>query len=144
MKRVNRRTAAAIMIAMLLFVASVFATSAIAHPITTGDFSVKEYDEFHHVLHPLEHEALPAKDFKSIRTNARELVRQGVNIVKLNVPRGTKEEHVDAFTKELKTFDQALKKFAAAAKDGTDAELATSFSSVHDSFETLASMLPRA
>ena len=30
-------------------------------------FSVKQYEEFHEVLHPLEHDALPKKDFRRIR-----------------------------------------------------------------------------
>jgi len=34
-------------------------------------FSVREYNVFHDLLHPLEHEAVPAKDFQRIRTNAR-------------------------------------------------------------------------
>lgn len=34
-------------------------------------FSVKQYKEFHEVLHPLEHEALPAKDFRRIAACSR-------------------------------------------------------------------------
>jgi len=42
-----------------------------------SDFSVKEYDEFHKVLHPLEHEALPKHDFATIRAKASELITLG-------------------------------------------------------------------
>jgi hypothetical protein len=52
-----------------------FGTSAAA--ITQHHFSVKEYEEFHDVLHPLEHEALPNKDYRRIRLQAGELVKRG-------------------------------------------------------------------
>jgi hypothetical protein len=107
-----------------------------------SDFSVKEYDEFHKVLHPLEHEALPKNDFATIRARSGELITLGQAITKLGVPRGTKQEHVENFKKELKKFRSALSKFRTAAKSGTDQQLKTSYSAVHDSFEMLAAMLP--
>ena len=106
-------------------------------------FSVKEYDEFHDVLHPLEHEALPKGDFARIRSQSSALLSRGETLVKLGVPEGTKESHEAEFEKELKKFSGALEKFRADAKDGTDDSLKTSFSAVHDSFEMLAAMLPR-
>ncbi|MGH9905884.1 MAG: hypothetical protein ACRD8U_09935 [Pyrinomonadaceae bacterium] len=69
---------------------------------TQHGFSVREYEEFHDVLHPLEHEALPKKDFRRIRAESRELVKRGHAIVKLGVPDGTSEERKEEFTKELK------------------------------------------
>ena len=107
------------------------------------DFGVKEYNEFHRVLRPLQHEALPRKDFQRIRSNAGELVKHGEAIVKLGVPPGTAETKVEEFRKELKKFSDALAKFSEHAKAGTDDQLAASFSSVHDSFEVLAGMLPQ-
>ncbi len=104
---------------------------------------VKEYDAFHDVLHPLEHEALPKNDFTTIRSRAKELIKLGDAIVKLGVPRGAKPEHVEAFKKELDKFAEALVKFGADAKSGTDTQLKTSYSAVHDSFEELVGMLPR-
>jgi hypothetical protein len=109
-----------------------------------SDFGVKEYDDFHHVLHPLEHEALPKNDFATIRARAGELVKLGEGITKLDVPSGTKAENRDEFKKELKKFKEALAKFRKASKSGTDAQLKTTYSAVHDSFEMLAGMLPRA
>ena len=106
-------------------------------------FSVKEYNVFHDLLHPLEHEALPAKDFQRIRSNAAELVRRGEAIVRVGVPKGTAERYVEDFRKELKKFKTALGKLRTHAKRGTDAQLEASFSAVHDSFEMLAGMLPR-
>ena len=107
------------------------------------DFSVKEYDEFHRVLHPLEHEALPKNDMATIRRRANELIKLGEAIVKLGVPEGTKSESVENFKKELEKFKAALAKYGSDAESGSDADLKKSYSAVHDSFEELAGMLPR-
>lgn len=106
-------------------------------------FSVREYNVFHDLLHPLEHEAVPAKDYQRIRTNAAELVRRGEAMVRVGVPAGTAERYTEDFRKELKKFKTALGKLKKDAKRGTDAQLEESFEAVHDSFEMLAGMLPR-
>lgn len=106
-------------------------------------FSVKEYNVFHDLLHPLEHEALPAKDFQRIRSNAAELVKRGKAISRVGVPPRTAEANRAEFRKELKKFKTALDKLAKDAKKGDDAKLETAFSAVHDSFEMLVGLLPR-
>lgn len=106
-------------------------------------FSYKEYEKFHEVLHPLEHDALPKKDFRRIRSQANLLVKRGNAIVKLGVPRGMSDDKKEEFSKELHSFRQALNRFKSDAKSGADSQLITSYSAVHDKFEMLASMLPR-
>ena len=106
-------------------------------------FSVKEYENFHDVLHPLEHEALPKNDFKTIRARASELAALGQAIIKLGVPRGVDEKYMAEFKEGLGKFREALDKFRADAEGGTDEQLKESYSAVHDSFEMLAAMLPR-
>jgi hypothetical protein len=128
--------------ALLCSAVAVFAVSAPAQHGGEG-FGVKEYDDFHEVLHELQHEALPKNDFPRIRAKAGELVKLGEAVVQLGVPRGTAETKVEEFKKELKTFGDALTKFNADSKGGTDQQLKVSYSSVHESFETLADMLPR-
>ncbi len=115
---------------------SVSTTTAAQH-----GFRVKEYEQFHDVLHPLEHEALPNKDFKRIRSQANLLIKRGRAIVKVGVPQGTPEEKQEEFKTELRKFNEALTKFRAAARRGNNTELADSYSAVHDSFEMLAGML---
>ena len=105
--------------------------------------SVKAYEEFHDVLRPLQHEALPAKDFAKIRAQSSLLIKRGKVLVKLGVPKGTKDEHKDEFARGLIKFSEALAKFKSDAKKGTDEQLTTSYSAVHDSFEMLADLLPR-
>ncbi len=110
---------------------------------TQHGFSVKHYEDFHDVLHPLEHEALPKKDFRRIRAKSGVLVKHGREIVKLGVPAGTSEDQKDEFKKELEKFNGALIKFRAHARKGTNSQLKASYGAVHDSFELLASMLLR-
>lgn len=129
-------------IACIVFLSTLFLTLT---PTATAEeyFSVREYNVFHDLLHPLEHEALPAKDFQRIRSNAADLVRRGEAIVRVGMPRGTAERYQEDFRKEMKKFKSALGRLKRDAKRGTDAQLEASFSAVHDSFEMLAGMLPR-
>ena len=108
----------------------------------TAQIKVKEYDAFHEVLHPLEHEAVPAKDWQRIRTHANELVKRGKAIVKLGVPQGTAEKRLPEFRQELRKFNDALKQLDRYARKGTDTDVENSFASVHDSFEILLGMIP--
>ena len=119
------------------------AALALTLVLTGMGFGIKEYDAFHDVLHPLEHEALPKGDFARIRSQAKELTKRGDAIVKLGVPNGIKAEKVEQFKKNLDDFAKALVKFSADAESATDADLKTSYSAVHDLFEELAHMLPR-
>jgi len=116
---------------------------AVTQAVFASDFSVKEYNEFHDVLHPLEHEALPAKDFQRIRANAGEFVKRGKALIKVGVPKGAATANVEEFRMELKKFKSALDAFKRDAREGTDSQLENSFSAVHDSFEMLVGMLPR-
>jgi hypothetical protein len=86
------------------FIATNISQSAAQH-----GFSVKEYEEFHDVLHPLEHDALPKKDYRRIRANAGELVKRGRAIVKVGVPPATSEDQKQAFSEGLKKFGDALR-----------------------------------
>jgi len=82
----------AISIVALLFASNI--ALGFSHLEAGGEaFSVAEYESFHDVLHPLEHEALPNRDFTRIRSQAPELIRLGRAIVKLGVPKGTAQQH---------------------------------------------------
>jgi len=111
--------------------------------IVDEEFGVKEYDDFHRVLHHLQHDALPKNDIATIRNQAKDLIKLGTAIVKLGIPAGTKEANLEAFKKELDRFAKALEKYGVDAESGSDADLKTSYSAVHDSFEELAALLPR-
>jgi hypothetical protein len=106
------------------------------------EFSVKQYEDFHEVLHPLQHDALPVKDFGAIRKSTL-LLKRGTAIVKLGVPRGVSDANKSEFATELNKFRKAIARLRSDARKGTDAQLQASFSAVHDSFEMLVAMLPR-
>jgi hypothetical protein len=141
----NTWSGLSILIAVALFSCTVSllpAQGARARGVADHGFSVKEYKDFHDVLHPLEHEALPNNDFKTIRAKAPELVKLGEVILNLGVPRNVEAKHTSDFKEWLQRFGEALREFKRDARDGTDERLKTSYSAVHDSFEMLAAMLP--
>ena len=103
----------------------------------------KVYEEFHDVLHPLEHEALPNKDYRRIRSQSGELVKRGKAIVKAGVPAALTGDKRAEFVLEMNTFNASLNQFKTAARRSSNSKLARSYSAVHDSFEKLMHMLPR-
>ena len=112
------RVASAFVFAMLLsiiFASNVYTTNGAffqAGHKTEQGFKVRQYDNFHDVLHPLQHEALPKKDFQRIRAKATLLSKRGRAILKLGVPRRTSAENRVEFKNELKKFKEALDRFA--------------------------------
>jgi hypothetical protein len=129
-------------VATLFSFAASLSQGATARRAADHGFSVKEYKDFHDVLHPLEHEALPNNDFNTIRAKAPELLRLGEAILNIGVPRGVEAKHTGDFKEWLQRFSEALREFKRDARDGTDERLRASYSAVHDSFEMLAAMLP--
>ena len=126
-----------------LLTLGVFAILVASVSAWDGSFSVKEYHDFHEVLHQLQHEALPRNDIKTIRLRAPELIRLGNKIVKLGVPKGTKPGDVEKFKTGLADFKSKLAKYGSDAKSANDPDLRRSYEAVHDTFEELAQMLPK-
>jgi hypothetical protein len=139
MTRQSRKLLICTLTALFLLSVAVI-TSANSAP-EDEHFSVKEYNHFHELLHMLQHEALPRKDFATIRAQAGELTTRGDAIVKLGVP--VKVTSMPKFEAELKRFEDALVKFKSDAVDAKDPQLEVSYLAVHDTFENLAAMLPR-
>lgn len=134
---------------LVVFVFAVFSLMTLPSAAQEGHeskhgLSARQYEDFHEVLHPLQHDALPNKNFKEIRAKSALLTRRGRAIVRLGIPRGTTQENRAEFAKELKKFSKALNNYNADARRGTDAQLEASYGAVRDSFEMLAAMLPRA
>ncbi|MEA2206474.1 MAG: hypothetical protein QOE77_3250 [Blastocatellia bacterium] len=125
----------------LLFGSMFLVSSGVTNAAAQHEFGLKQYEQFHDALHPLQHEALPNNDFKSMRAGSRLLVKRGNAIVALGIPRGTPKNERKEFAAELGKFRTALRQFHAHALKGTDDQLKTSFSALHDSFEMLAGML---
>ena len=138
---------AILFVVAFLFSASVrfqlLANTTVQEHQSKHGFGFKQYDEFHDVLHPLQHEALPNRDFKTIRTKSALLIQRGRAVVKLGTPTKISAENRAEFVTELKKFSQALTKLRNDAKRGSDSQLEASYSAVHDSFEMLTALLPR-
>jgi hypothetical protein len=132
----------AVFVVTALLAATLFLVATIEAAPQHG-FSLPEYNQFHDVLHPLEHEALPKNDYGTIRAKAGQLVFRGRSIVKLGVPAGMKDEQKEEFAKELKKFDHSLNKFRVDARRSSNTKLRRSYSAVHDSFEILVAMVER-
>lgn len=106
-----------------------------------GAFNNTDFDRFHDVLHPLQHDALPQNDYAAMRREARRLVAAGRVLTKGFVPAGVTD--TVKFCDEQARFADALKSFDRAAKGKDDERLKASFTRVHDTFEEMAHMLPR-
>jgi len=125
----------------LLFASTLLVCSGVTKAAAQHEFAFKQYEQFHDALHPLQHDALPNNDFKTIRAGSRLLVKRGNAIIALGVPRPTAKKGRQELNIELMKFRKALRQFRADALRGSDAQLKTSFSALHDSFETLAGMI---
>lgn len=109
------------------------------HEMKEHGFGIKEFDAFHAVLHPLQHEAMPKKDYQAIRAKAGELKTLGDAIVKLGTPDSVSK--AKKYTQELKEFGEKLAKLQALSEKGTDKEVKKMFAEVHEEYEELAHML---
>ena len=101
------------------------------------------YERFHEVLHPLQHEALPQKNFAEIRRRSNDLLKRGKVIVSLGVRQAPKRNR-EEFAKVLSRFERALATLKADAKKGSDADLEKSFTAVHDLYEELDALVAAA
>jgi len=111
------------------------------HTEAEHNFGSVAFERFHDQLHPLQHDALPSADYKTMRERAAALVRAGQPLTKMRVPADMPDRL--AFLKHQKEFTAALTRFRRAATRGTNEQLKTSFTVVHDSFEEMAQLLPR-
>lgn len=125
----------------LCLLCALFIVNAIRAQENGHNFPAREFDRFHDILHPLQHEALPNNDFRTIRARAGDLYNAGRAILRMTVPRGATNRA--EIQRERRNFNRALTNYRRDATRGTDAQLRISYESVHDTFEELAQMWPR-
>ncbi len=104
-------------------------------------FNNTDFDRFHDILHPLQHEALPQNDMARIRREAKRLVTAGRPLTRMMIPLGV--EDTAKFCDEQARFADALKRFDRAAKRDDDTAMKRDYIAVHDTFEEMAHLLPR-
>ena len=132
----------------LSLICALFAASAIVaqeHSENQGghNFPAPQFDRFHDILHPLQHEALPNNDFRTIRARAGDLYNAGRAILRLPMPRGA--TNATELRRKRDEFSRALVAYRrdARRRRANDAQLRISYERVHDTFEELAHLWPR-
>lgn len=137
----KRSQLTAVLLLLTIFILTLEAPKASTHAAVQHSFQIEEYELFHAVLEPMQHEALPTGDFARIRLMANELVTRGRAIVKLGVPKAAKPQRWK-FAEARRKFDRALSAFMKDARKKNDLRLSKSFTAVHDLFEELADLVP--
>jgi len=129
---------------VVLFLAITFTVTLLVENSSSAFVSkisrAEAYERFHDVLHPLQHEALPRKNFAEIRRRSGELFTRGRAIVKLGVGQAPKRNRAE-FAKALSKFSRALAAFRTDARSGSDSKLEKAFSDVHDLYEELDALV---
>ena len=124
-----------------LFVASAIGAQEHGEGHGGHNFPAPQFDRFHDILHPLQHEALPNNDFRTIRARAGDLYNAGRAILRLSVPRSA--TNAAELRRKRAEFSRALSVYRRDARRASDAQLRASYERVHDTFEELAHLWPR-
>lgn len=101
---------------------------------------VKELDAFHELLHPLVHEAYPAKDFAAIKKALPGLVDAAVSMKKASLPPKFAAK-ADIYKKHSKKLLQQLSTMNKMKAKLTDDELGKRFMEMHDTFESIMGLV---
>ncbi len=92
--------------------------------------------EFHKVLHPLQHEAVPAENVQAIRDSLDHLLALGDSLYIAPMPKDWQDiaDTLDTLKNQFKANGEALKE---AAKGKDDKAVLDAFEKYHNSFETM-------
>lgn len=101
---------------------------------------VQAMDEYHRVLRPLMHQALPEKDVNAFKENADELLRKAETLSEAEIPKkfAGQESRIDSLRSGILTKTQT---FAETAKTGSGDEIFDAFLAAHDEYEVLADLV---
>lgn len=139
MRRFTQYALAFIIALQIVFVAPVRAQDMQANAQAEEEHGFKgEFKAFHDILHPLQHDAVPQNDMKTIRARSGELYNAGMKIVRMPKANNSAE-----YKSQLTKFRRALQSYRSLARKGSDAKLKSAFAQVHDTFEELAAMQRR-
>ena len=109
------------------------------HEMEKEKLTVKEVHDFHELLHPLVHEAYPAKDFKKIRTAIPDLLTSAKTIRNAELPKG-----LTGKTKFRQTAEKLYKELSSLNRKKdmmSDDVFGERFMKMHDTFEKIMDML---
>jgi len=101
---------------------------------------MKELTEFHDVLHPLVHDAMPKGDLDAVRSKLDILSKRAVNIQKAGIPKEfiSRSKEFDRLSAQLTKQVNELK--SLKKKEDTEAFTKT-FDAMHETYEELAGLV---
>ncbi len=137
------RTVRNLLACVVVALAAMTAPAKAGVPAQDHSFPTPEMKAFHDVMHPLVHEALPAKDAARIRAAAGDLDAGRSAILRGGTGSATGKAKLEV-VKRLEAFNSSVTKLVQASKGtGTDADVLTSLDAVHTAFEALVAGWPK-
>lgn len=109
-------------------------------PETTQKTLIHSMDEYHRVLRPLMHQALPEKNVVAFKENAEELLKCAERLATAEVPPKFENQktEIDSLVKGIL---EKTKTFQQTCKSGTEEEIFNTFMTAHDDYEALADIV---
>ncbi len=101
---------------------------------------VTEVDQFHELLHPLVHDALPNKDYAAIRDALPQLIESATTMSKAQLTDDLVSKQ-KKYTKEAKKLLKQLKDMERRKSKFSDEALDKRFRAMHDTFERIVQMV---
>jgi hypothetical protein len=102
-------------------------------------FAMKELTDFHDILHPLVHDALPNGDYGTIRSQLDALLAKGKAILRAKLPPSLTPKRKE-LRKASNDLVKQLRELAAMKVAKDNASLERKFNEMHETFERLAGL----
>ncbi|HEX9652329.1 MAG TPA: hypothetical protein VGA99_01345 [bacterium] len=107
---------------------------------TTENSFLKAMDEYHRVLRPLMHQALPNQDVAAFKANASALLQCAETVATTDIPEkfAAQKAQIDSLADAMLAKTRL---FYDACQGGADAEMFNQFSAAHEDYEALADIV---
>ena len=102
--------------------------------------AVPAVEDFHTILHPLWHEALPKADFPAIIAAAPKFAQQREMILQVQLPQRLQGKAA-AFDEKRKALSLAVDAYLEACKKKNQTLIKDRFSKMHEAYENLEAVL---
>jgi len=97
---------------------------------------IKEMDEFHLVLYPLWHDAMPNKDYQAIKASIPSLESKIDALMKAELPEELKSIET-RFTEKRESLRKAVEDLATVCRQNKDKEIIEKLTQMHESYRDL-------
>jgi len=101
---------------------------------------VQAMDDYHRVLRPLMHQALPEKNVVAFKENSEALLRQAEKIEQAVIPEkfADQREKIEMLSTSIL---EKTKRFHESTRVGSDEQIFDTFLAAHDEYEVLADIV---